>query len=356
MATPRPEKAAEHSRLKICLAASGGGHLRQLLDLETVWSKHDAFFLTEDTALGRSLSEKVPTHFVPHFAWGQARQGSSGRMLLGAWDAMRTTWAVLSRERPDVVISTGAGAMIFAIILGRFLKAHVVVVESFARFESPSLFGRIAAPFAHDMVVQSARLSARYPSARVFDPFKILQTQPRPKSDLLFATVGATLPFERLIEAVAKCRMRGQLPGRVVVQTGVGAKLPAGLEGDGVEVVETLPFETVKSLLSEARLVVCHGGTGSLVTALREGCHVIAMPRLARLGEHYDDHQAEIVGAFEARGLVQSAANADEIAEAIRRADGRAPVFATTDPEGLRDFLSQLFSRIMKDATSRGRT
>src|SRR3546814_2130094 len=42
---------------KICLAGSGGGHVRQLLDLEPAWRGHDAFFVTEVTALGESLAE-----------------------------------------------------------------------------------------------------------------------------------------------------------------------------------------------------------------------------------------------------------------------------------------------------------
>src|SRR6516165_6935795 len=68
-------KTEEHGRgpskagaLRLCLAGSGGGHVRQILDLEPAWSGHDYFFLTEDTALGKSLALQHRTHFVPHFA------------------------------------------------------------------------------------------------------------------------------------------------------------------------------------------------------------------------------------------------------------------------------------------------
>src|SRR5690242_17086126 len=57
-------KAAQKPRLRICLAASGGGHIRQLLDLEACWSKYDFFFVSEDTALSRSLTPKYPVYFV----------------------------------------------------------------------------------------------------------------------------------------------------------------------------------------------------------------------------------------------------------------------------------------------------
>ena len=117
-------------RLKLCLAASGGGHVRQLLDLEPVWSQHDYFFVTEPTALGESLAAKHRSYFLPHFAWGQAKQGSPLRMLAGACRSLVAAWKVMWRERPDVVISTGAGAVIFPVLLGRLLGARVVVVDS----------------------------------------------------------------------------------------------------------------------------------------------------------------------------------------------------------------------------------
>jgi UDP-N-acetylglucosamine transferase subunit ALG13 len=111
-------------------------------------------------------------------------------------------------------------------------------------------------------------------------------------------------------------------------------------------VVETLPFEEVKALLRDASIVVCHGGTGSLITALREGCHVIAVPRLFRLGEVYDDHQLEISEAFEQRGLVQVANTAEELAAAVRATKDRTRVVATTEPTGLTQFLESVAERI----------
>lgn len=331
------EPSTSPKRLRICLAASGGGHVRQLLDLQTVWSQHDYFFVTEDTALGRTLADEHRTHFVPHFAWGQAKLGAPFRMIGRAVSSFFRSLGFMLRERPDLVISTGAGAVIFPVLWGRLLGAHVLVIESFARFEGPSLFGRIASRFAHDVVVQSAKLSAYYPRAKVFDPFRLLESDPPPKQDLLFATVGATLPFDRLIDTVAALKAEGAIPERVIAQTGVGGHAPEVLE-----VSETLPFDQVQAILRDASIVVCHGGTGSLITALRQGCQVIAMPRLSKLGEHYDDHQAEITEAFARRGLVLVANTPDELRQALAEARVRKPVLATTDPQALLAHLDAL--------------
>jgi UDP-N-acetylglucosamine transferase subunit ALG13 len=326
--------AAGGRRLKLCLAASGGGHVRQLLDLQPIWSEHDHFFVTEETALGQSLGEDVRTYFVPHFAWGQAKLGAPINMLRRAVASAFKSFNIIRRERPDVVISTGAGAVFFVVLFGRLMGARIVVVESFARFELPSLFGRLAAPLAHHLVVQSARLSKYYPKAKVFDPLKLLDDECPSKQDLLFATVGATLPFDRLVDSVAQLKQAGAIPEAVRLQTGVGGRRP-----DGVTVSETLPFAEIQTLLRDASIVVCHGGTGSIITALRQGCHVIAIPRQSEKGEHYDDHQVEIVDAFQKRGLVMRADTVEDLREALAVARRRPRVKATTEPTELIGFL-----------------
>lgn len=342
-ATPSAPKGDDAGRLRICLAASGGGHVRQLLDLQPVWSRYDHFFVTEDTALGQTLSASHRTYFVPHFAWGQAKLGTPFRMIGRALSSAYQSARTILRERPDVVITTGAGAVMFVVLWARMLGARVVLIESFARVERPSLFGRLAAPMAHDLIVQSAQLAATYPRAKVFDPLRMLNAEPPSKSPLLLATVGATLPFDRLVNAVAQLNAEGAIPERIIVQTGTGGARPPGLD-----VRESLPFDEVQSLLREASIVICHGGTGSLITAVRQGCHVIAMPRLHALGEHYDDHQSEITAAFEKRGLIQVARSLDDLRTTLAAARSRERVMATTDPKQLLDYLDQRLGDLAK--------
>ena len=331
-------RASPRRRLRVCLAGSGGGHVRQILDLEPAWSSYDSFFITEDTALGKSLSGQHRTHFVPHYAAGQARLQGLPTLLWGAVRNLVSSATIMLRERPDVVVSTGAGAVFFAVLFGRLLGAYVVVVESFARFDGPSLFGRMAAPLAHKMVVQSAALASFYPKAKVFDPLRLMD-EPRPtKRPLLFATVGATLPFDRLVQSVAELKASGDIPEEIIMQTGDGGRHPPGINA-----VDTMPFQDIQDLLVTANIVVCHGGTGSLITALRQGCHVIAMPRLSNLGEHYDDHQSEITQAFAARGLIQIANTTEELRTAVIQCRTREAPLATTDPSELIEFLKAIF-------------
>jgi UDP-N-acetylglucosamine transferase subunit ALG13 len=334
--------------LRICLAASGGGHVRQLLDLRPVWQKHRYFFITEETALGRTIGVDHPTVFLPHFAWGQAKQGKVLRMLGLAFQSFFKAAAIILRERPDVLITTGAGAVYPAVLWARILGTKVIAIESFARFERPSLFGRLSAPIAHHFIIQSTGVARWYPKAKIFDPFHILDAPAPPKEDLIFVTVGATLPFDRMVAAVAQLKREGAIPERVVIQTGIG-----GLAPEGIEVHETLPFEQIEILLKKATVVICHGGTGSIITALREGCHVIALPRLSELGEHYDDHQSEITDALERRDLILVARNVDELRQTLAGVHVRPRVLATTDPVELIKHMDGLLADCEADAKRR---
>lgn len=329
--------------LRICLAASGGGHVRQLLDLHPVWHDLNFFFVTEPTALGHSIAADHPAYFVEHFAWGQARLGQWRAMLRSALSNLRQSWTVIWRERPDVIITTGAGSMAPLLLFGRLTGARIILIDSFARFQSPSLFARLAGPLAHARLSQSAASGAKWRGALVFDPFRLIDAPRPPKQELLFATVGATLPFPRLVDWIERAHFEKILPPQVILQVGTGGRRIAGLTCH-----ETLDYADVGSILDQADVVVCHGGTGSIITALQRGCHVIVVPREFSRGEHYDDHQREIADAFAARGLLQVAADYDAFVSALAATAAREPVMATTNPDALADWLRAYLASIGK--------
>ena len=64
----------------------------------------------------------------------------------------------------------------------------------------------------------------------------------------MFATVGATLPFDRLVTLVAQAKAEGLVPEKVLIQTGIGGARPADLE-----VVDTLGPQAVLQRRQERR-------------------------------------------------------------------------------------------------------
>jgi UDP-N-acetylglucosamine transferase subunit ALG13 len=84
-----------------------------------------------------------------------------------------------------------------------------------------------------------------------------------------------------------------------------------------------MPFDAILELLDQADGVVTHAGVGSVLGALEAGHTPIIVPRLARLGEHVDDHQSDFARALEARGEVVVLWEGDGLPDALRRAGAR---------------------------------
>ena len=72
------------------------------------------------------------------------------------------------------------------------------------------------------------------------------------------------------------------------------------------EFCRMMPYDAFQEKLAQCDLFITHGGTGSLVGALKLGKRVIAVPRLAKYGEHVDDHQKQIISVFEDAGMIIS--------------------------------------------------
>jgi len=313
-----PEVKDMPQRPLICLSAAGGGHFRQLLDIEALWSQYPHFIVTENTVLTRALSDREDIENVPHFALGQMRIGKGLAMLRAACSSCLTSLGIIRRRRPDIVITTGSGSQFFILLWARLFGAKIVLLDSFARFHAPSKFARLAGPLAHLRIAQSEESASKWRGSKAFDPLEVEPAEPQRKERLLFATVGATLPFPRLENAIVELKLAGRLPEEVILQ--VGRSQQEHPPVDGLRIVEDVPFSELQALLQRADLVVCHAGTGSILTALAKSCGVVAIPRSVKMGDHYDDHQDEIAGVFAGRGLIRTAHDTESLFEALEEA------------------------------------
>ena len=79
-----------------------------------------------------------------------------------------------------------------------------------------------------------------------------------------------------------------------------------------------LDRDRFKQYQCEADLIISHAGTGALIGALKLGKQVIAVPRLARYGEHIDDHQIQISEALESEGYLRVVMDMEQLMETIR--------------------------------------
>ncbi len=328
----------DKSKIKICFVASGGGHLRQLLQLSPLWNEFSYYFVTEKTSLGESLTTEHRTRFVPHFAFGQKKtDGLLPFLWSGIKNALASTWHFF-REWPDVVISTGAGAAFATLIWGRLFGKKIIYIESIARVTEVSLFGRLAAKYAGLTIVQWPSMEALLDGAKYCSPLVVGDNDGSNSREGLLVTVGTVMPFDRMVGGVESLIKSGEIQGDVAAQVGESTR-----SFDGIECFASCPFEELNSRMEAADVVICHGGSGSILGSLKAGAHVVAMAREAKHGEHYDDHQRDITKAFADMDLISVAKNEDDIARAIKEAKSRPRRTVNIDPSAyikvIREFI-----------------
>lgn len=121
-------------RPRVLAISSGGGHWVQLLRLRPAWDGCDVAYAT--------VSLVYAPQVAPHrfYRIPDATQWNKLGLL---WLALRVL-LILVRERPDVVVSTGAAPGYLALRIGRWFRARTVWVDSIANAEVLSLAGQMA--------------------------------------------------------------------------------------------------------------------------------------------------------------------------------------------------------------------
>jgi len=128
---------------------------------------------------------------------------------------------------------------------------------------------------------------------------------------MIFVTVGSQkFPFDRLLKAV------DQLPADydVFAQTGYSSYLPQNYAYQ-----RFLDRDAFAEYIEKADIIITHAGTGAIMSAVKKGKKVIAVPRLKEYGEHVDDHQTQIVEELGKQNILCPCMDMD-IEKAIRYA------------------------------------
>jgi UDP-N-acetylglucosamine transferase subunit ALG13 len=284
--------------MKICLAASGGGHLRQIAQLKPFFERHETFLVTQQTPLGIALSNEIRTYFIPDIALGKIKKVP--REWITFAKNLLQSYRILRKEKPDLIISTGAGLTFNLLWLSRPFSIRSIFIESIAHVYTPTATGRMMRNRVDAYLVQWEDLHRQHPKSILACPIQSTGEKLSLRGEGgTFVTVGTHGPFPRLIEGVDRLAAEGKLPRPIAVQHPGETKCPHA--DQRFESCSSAEFE---EHLKKASLVLTHAGTGSIFSALEARRPVIALPRLAEYGEHYDDHQKEILKKLTELGAI----------------------------------------------------
>ncbi|GAA1998030.1 glycosyltransferase [Microbacterium ulmi] len=280
---------------KTMMVCSGGGHLKQLFALSERLgvAPEDQVWLTFENGLSTSLLEDREVHYAPFVA---------PRDLGNLWRLRSLAAKVMKEHSYDRAFSTGSSPAVAVLPMAASRGASAYYIESAARAEGPSMSGRI---LEHLRRVHTYTQYPSWQSSRwgyvgsIYDGFAPGRDRsPGPaRIRKAVVTVGTQegYGFGRLYDAIvpllADC-------DEVLWQTGSQDVSAWGIDGR-----DRVPHDELTQAVREADVVIAHSGTGSAITAFEQGRFPILVPRLARYGEHVDDHQVQIAGEMERRGL-----------------------------------------------------
>lgn len=138
--------------------------------------------------------------------------------------------------------------------------------------------------------------------------------------ELIFVTLGSQkFQFNRLLKKIDELIEDGTIEEEVFAQTGYSDYLPKNYEFK-----EFIDRDEFASIRDKSDKIITHGGTGSIIGAVKKGKKVIAVPRLAKYGEHVDDHQLQLLKQFDELGIICSCYDIDELGSVFKMLNKKA--------------------------------
>ena len=135
---------------KVMAVSSGGGHWVELRRIMPAFAGSDVFYVSIDP---RADADLAPARYY-------AVTNVTRKSRLAFAGTVRELTAIVRRERPDVVVTTGAAPGAVAILLAKLLcRSRTVWIDTVACTEGMSLSGRLVRPFADAWLVQWPHLA-----------------------------------------------------------------------------------------------------------------------------------------------------------------------------------------------------
>lgn len=145
--------------MKLCFVSSSGGHWEELMCLREIAKENESFFITEEGGQSQDfLGENI--YLLPQI------NRHEKKFFMHLLELFFAGLKILKKEKPEVIITTGALIAFPFCLLSKIQGIKVVYIESFARVEDASLTGKLVYPFADLFLVQWESLLNVYPKAK----------------------------------------------------------------------------------------------------------------------------------------------------------------------------------------------
>ena len=131
---------------------------------------------------------------------------------------------------------------------------------------------------------------------------------------MIFITVGSQkFQFNRLLKKIDELIEKEIIKEDVFAQIGASDYIPKKYK-----YIDFTTQDEFNKKIEQASIIITHAGTGVIVNALKKGKKVIAIPRLAKYGEHVDDHQIQLIDEFKELNFIEPVYDLKNLEEALK--------------------------------------
>lgn len=130
---------------KLAIISSRGGHLFEILQLRPWWKSHPRFWITFPGKDTQSLLEEETVYFA-HYP--------ESRHFVNALKNFLLAWKILLAEKPDILVSCGAGIAPPFFIVGKILGIKLIFIELYEFVSYPTLSAKIISHLTPHLLVQ----------------------------------------------------------------------------------------------------------------------------------------------------------------------------------------------------------
>jgi UDP-N-acetylglucosamine:LPS N-acetylglucosamine transferase len=145
---------------KVMFVSSSGGHLKELLKLQSLFTNYDYMLVTEETKTTNKLGER---YNVKYMKYG-SRQYIFSYFFIFIFNLIRSIGLIISFN-PKIVVTTGAHTGGIVCFIAKLFGKKIIYIESLAKVKTLSMTGKFVYLFADKFYVQWEELAEKYKKA-----------------------------------------------------------------------------------------------------------------------------------------------------------------------------------------------
>ena len=146
---------------KVLFISSTGGHLNELLQLDSLFKKYNSYLITEKTKTNNSIKNKYNN--VYYLVYG-TKDHIFTYIFKFTYNIIKSFLLYL-KIRPKVIVTTGTHTAVPMCYIGKLFGSKIIFIETFANRTTKTLAGKIVYPIADTFIVQWESMLEHYPKA-----------------------------------------------------------------------------------------------------------------------------------------------------------------------------------------------